>query len=81
MYICEWHYSCRVTVTDWIGKDEDGETPIRIGIESFSPGSSVSKPDWEKVLYCPRREEQKIRNYLDSIVYNVLFRKAVKACI
>ena len=74
MYICEWHYGCRVTVTDWIGKDVDGETPIRIGIESFSPGSSVSKPDWEKVLYCPRREEQKIKNYLDSIVYNILFR-------
>lgn len=44
-----------------------------VAIESFSPGSSVSKPDWEKVLYCPRREEQKIRNYLDSIVHNILF--------
>ena len=74
MYICEWHHGCRVTVTDWIGKDEDGETLIRIGIESFSPGSSVNKPDWEKVLYCPRREEQKIKNYLDSIVYNIGFR-------
>lgn len=77
MYICEWHYGCRVTVTDWIGKDEDGETPIRIGIERFSPGSSVSRPDWEKVLCCPRREEQKIKNYLDSIVYNVVFKMGV----
>ena len=77
MYICEWHYNCRVTVTDWIGKDEDGETPIRIGIESFSFGSSASKPNWEKVLYCPRREEQKIKNYLDSIVYNIVFRMGV----
>lgn len=77
MYICEYHYGCRVTVTDWIGKDVDGETPIRIGIESFSPGSSVNKPDWEKVLYCPRREEQKIKNYLDSIVYNIVFRMGV----
>lgn len=77
MYICEWHYNCRVTVTDWIGKDEDGETPIRIGIESFSSGSPASKPDWEKVLYCPRREEQKIKNYLDSIVYNIVFRMGV----
>ena len=74
MYIGEWHHGCRVTVTDWIGKDEDCETLIRIGIESFSPGSSVNKPDWEKVLYCPRREEQKIKNYLDSIVYNIVFR-------
>ena len=77
MYICEGHYGCQITVTDWIGKDADGETPIRISIESFSPGSSVSKPDWEKVLYCPRREEQKIKNYLDSIVYNILFRMGV----
>lgn len=77
MYICEWHYGCRITVTDWIGKDVDGETPIRIGIESFSPGSSVNKPDWEKVLYYPRREEQKIKNYLDSIVYNIVFRMGV----
>ena len=77
MYICEWHYNCRVTVTDWIGKNEDGETPIRIGIESFSPGSSASKPNWEKVLYCPRREEQKTKNYLDSIVYNIVFRMGV----
>lgn len=77
MYICEWHYGCRITVTDWIGKDVDGETPIRIGIESFSPGSSVNKPDWEKVLYCPRREEQKIKNHLDSIVYNIVFRMGV----
>ena len=77
MHICEWHYGCRVTVTDWIGKDEDGETPIRIGIESFSPGSSVNKPDWEKVLYCPRREEQNIKNYLDSIVYHIVFRMGV----
>lgn len=77
MYICEWHYGCRITVTDWIGKDVDGETPIRIGIESFSPGSSVNKPDWEKVLYCARREEQKIKNYLDSIVYNIVFRMGV----
>lgn len=77
MYICEWHYGCRVTVTDWIGKDEDGKTPIRIAIESFSPGSSVSRPDWEKVLYCPRSEEQKIKNYLDSIVYNIVFRMGV----
>ena len=77
MYICEWHYGCRVTATDGIGKDEDGETPIRIGIESFSPGSSVSRPDLEKVLYCPRREEQKIKNYLDSIVYNVVFKMGV----
>ena len=77
MYICEWHYGCRITVTDWIGKDVDGEMPIRIGIESFSPGSSVNKPDWEKVLYCPRREEQKIKNYLDSIVYNIVFRMGV----
>lgn len=77
MYICEWHYNCRVTVTDWIKKDADGGTPIRIGIESFSPGSSASSPDWEKVLYCPRREEQKIKNYLDSIVYNILFRLGV----
>ena len=77
MYICEWHYGCRITVTDWVGKDEDGETPIRIGIESFSPGSSVNKPDWEKVLYCPRREEQKIKSYLDSIVYNIVFRMGV----
>ena len=77
MYICEWHYGCRITVTDWIGKDVDGETPIRIGIESFSPGSSVNKPDWEKVLYCLRREEQKIKNYLDSIVYNIVFRMGV----
>lgn len=77
MYICEWHYGCRITVTDWIGKDVDGETPIRIGIESFSPGSSVNKPDWEKVLYCTRREEQKIKNYLDSIVYNIVFRMGV----
>lgn len=77
MYICEWYYGCRVTVTDWIGKDEDGETPIRIGIESFSPGSSVSRPDWEKVLYCPRREEQTIKNYLDSIVYNIVFKMGV----
>lgn len=77
MYICKWYYGCRITVTDWIGKDVDGETPIRIGIESFSPGSSVNKPDWEKVLYCPRREEQKIKNYLDSIVYNIVFRMGV----
>ena len=77
MYICEWHYGCRITVTDWIGKDVDGETPIRIGIESFSPGSSVNKKKREKVLYCPRREEQKIKNYLDSIVYNIVFRMGV----
>lgn len=77
MYICERHYGCRVTVTDWTGKDADGESPIRIDIESFSPGSSASRPDWEKVLYCPRREEQKIKNYLDSIVYNILFRLGV----
>lgn len=77
MYICEWHHGCRVTVTDWVGKDVDGETPIRIGIESFSPGSSASRPDWEKVLYCPRREEQKIKNYLDSIIYNVVFKMGV----
>lgn len=72
MYICEWHYGCRVTVSDWIGKDEDGKTPIRIGIESFRPGASVYRPDWEKVLYCPRREEQKIRSHLDSIVSHVV---------
>lgn len=77
MYICEWHYGCRITVTDWIGKDVDGETPIRIDIESFSPGSPVNKPDWEKILYCPRREEQKIKNYLNSIVYNIVFRMGV----
>lgn len=73
MYICEWHYGCRVTISDWIGKDEGGENPIRIEIASFSPGSNANNPEWEKILICPRREEQKIRRYLDSIVYNVVY--------
>lgn len=73
MYICEYHHGCQVIVTDWVGKDEDGKTPIHIEITSFSPGSSVERPEWEKILICPRREEQKIRRYLDSIVYNVVY--------
>lgn len=73
MYICEYHHGCRVTVTDWIGKDEDGKVPIHIEITSFLPGSLAERPEWEKVLICPRREEQKIRRYLDSIVYNVVY--------
>lgn len=73
MYICEWLYGCRVIVTDWIGKDADGTPPIRIEITSFLPGSSIERPEWEKVLICPRQEEQKIRRYLDSIVYNVVY--------
>lgn len=35
MYICEYHHGCRVTITDWIGKDEDGKVPIHIEITSF----------------------------------------------
>ena len=69
MYIQEWRQGCRVTVSDWIGKDSDGKTPIRIGVEYFKPGASLSRPpEWERVIYCPRREEEKINNYLDSIV-------------
>lgn len=41
MYINEWRHGCRVTVSDWIGKDEDGQTPIRIGVEYFKPGASA----------------------------------------
>lgn len=69
MYIQEWRQGCRVTVSDWIGKDSDGKTPIRVGVEYFKPGASLSRlPEWERVIYCPRREEEKINNYLDSIV-------------
>lgn len=68
MRIEKWIRGCRVTVSDWIGKDKDGETPIRIGVEYIAPGHSVNDVEWERVIYCPRREEQKIFDYLDSIV-------------
>lgn len=71
MYIQEWHHGCRVTVSDWIGKDPNGETPIRIGVEYFKPGASISRPEWERVIYCPRSEETTIRMYLNSIVSNI----------
>ena len=71
MYLQEWHHGCRVTVSDWIGKDNDGEKPIRIDIEYFKPGASLSGPPaWEKNIICPRREEAKIYSFLDSIAYN-----------
>lgn len=71
MNIIKWCQGCRVTVSDWIGKDANGETPIRIGVEYFKPGARISCPEWEKVIYCPRSEEQTIINYLDSIVMNI----------
>ncbi len=71
MYMNEWHHGCRVSISDWIGKDVDGKTPIRIGIEYFRPGASLNRPEWERVIYCPRREEQKIRERIDSIVMGI----------
>lgn len=72
MYIQEWQQGCRVTVSDWIGKDPDGETPIRIGVEYFKPGASISsRPVWERAIYCPRSEEITIRMYLNSIVFSI----------
>ena len=68
MYIQEWRQGCRITVSDWIGKDSDGKTPIRVGVEYFKPGAAICRPEWERVIYCPRKEENTIKNYLDSIV-------------
>ena len=73
MYIQEWHHGCRVTVQDWIGQDNNGDTPIRIGVESFSPGASLAQPpDWERAIYCPRSEEDTIRWHLNSIVAGII---------
>lgn len=71
MNINTWLYGCRVSVTDWVGKDADGKTPIRIGVEYFRPGSSISHPAWERVIYCARRDEQTVRDRLDSIVWGI----------
>lgn len=67
-FIC----GCRVTVSDWIGSDADGKTPIRVGVEYFKPGAALSRPAWERVIYCPRREESTIAARLDSIVNAII---------
>ena len=73
MYKQEWIEGCRVTVSDWYKKDSEDQKPIRIGVEYFKPGASLSRPpEWERVIYCPRREEEKINNYLYSIVCAIL---------
>lgn len=72
-----WHYGCRVTVSDWIGSDSHGKTPIRIGVEGFTPGSSILQPLWEQVIYCPRSEENKIRNNIDSITLHMILERGV----
>ena len=72
MYIETWEHGCKVTVSDWIGNDINGETPIRIGVEYIKPGETVSRPTWERVLYCPRSEEQTIKDRLNSIVLAII---------
>ena len=69
-----WLQGCRVTVSDWVGKDINGETPIRIGVEYIKPGGAVSRPEWERAVYCARCDEQKIKMYLDSIVHTIIYR-------
>ncbi len=81
MYQQKWIHGCRVTVSDWIGEDRDGQTPIRIGVEYFKPGSSLSSPIREDVLYCPRCEEPVIKNRLDSIVFALISRQLQPSCI
>ena len=67
MNIVKWCHGCRATVSDWIGEDR----PIRIDVECFAPGQSISAPPiWAKALIVPREQEQTVREYLDSIVYN-----------
>lgn len=76
MYYQKWCHGCRVTVSDWIGKDESGKIPIRIDIEYFAPGTSTaSAPVWEKAIICPRSEEDIIYNRLDSIAYSACIGK------
>lgn len=72
MYIEKWLHGCRVTVSEWIGKDADGKTPLRIGVEYFKPGAAITRPEWERAIYCPRRECQTIIDHLDSISAAIL---------
>lgn len=72
MYIETWMHGCKVTVSDWIGKDANGETPIRIGVEYIRPGGAISRPEWEKAIYVARRDEDTVRMYLDSIVNHII---------
>ena len=69
----QWIDGCRVIVTDWITKDETGHPTIRVGVEHFTPGKSMTFPEWERVIYCPRREEQTIRDHLEAITRNIEF--------
>ena len=72
MYIETWMHGCKVTVSDWIGKDVNGETPIRIGVEYITPGGAISRPEWEKAIYVARRDQDTVRMYLDSIVNHII---------
>lgn len=72
MYIETWMHGCKVTVSDWIGKDKNGETPIRIGVEYIRPGGAISRPAWEKAIYVARRDQDTVRMYLDSIVNHII---------
>ena len=72
MRIETWMHGCKVTVSDWIGKDVNGETPIRIGVEYIRPGGAISRPEWEKAIYVARRDQDTVRMCLDSIVNHIL---------
>lgn len=69
-----WLQGCKVTVSDWVGKDINGETPIRIGVEYIEPGGRISCPKWERVVYCARCDEQTIKTHLDSIVCAIIYK-------
>ena len=71
MEIDRWEVGCYVRGFDWI----DGEN-YYLHMEYYSPGSSLSRPpEKERSILIPKtpENEYKIRNYLNSIVTNVMF--------
>ena len=74
MYMQKWVDGCRVTASDWIYKDSNGELSIQKSVEGFAPGGRISEPQWERVIYCPRSEETNIKIRLHSIAENMIWR-------
>ncbi len=68
MNIERWIGGCYATAQDWYDKKN-----IYFGIEYYRPGQARSAgPVWSKSFLIPIEEEQKIRNYFDSIARGLM---------
>ena len=62
-----WTSGYKATVTDWY----DGEN-IYFEVAYYQPGQSLGRPpQWSKSYLLPKSEEQKIRDYFDSVTVNL----------